>query len=68
MKADYGEANQGILDSLNYAIQPVGLRGAMGNPAMTAFSTAFERVQFNDGTVEDILNDAVAEVHEAMAE
>ncbi len=68
MKADYGEANQGILDSLNYAIQPVGLRGAMGNPAMTAFSTAFERVQFNDGTVEEILNDAVAEVHEAMAE
>lgn len=68
MKADYGEANQGILDSLNYAIQPVGLRGAMGNPAMAAFRTAFERVQFNDGTVEEILNDAVAEVHEAMAE
>lgn len=68
MKANYGEANQGILDSLNYAIQPVGLRGAMGNPAMSAFRTAFERVQFNDGTVEEILNDAVAEVHEAMAE
>lgn len=68
MKATFGEANQGILDSLNYAIQPVGLRGAMGNPAMTAFSTAFERVQFNDGTVEEILNDAVAEVYELMAE
>ena len=40
----------------------------MGNPAVTAFKTAFERIQFNDGTVEDILNDAVAEVHEAMAE
>lgn len=68
MKADYGEANQGILDSLNYAIQPVGLRGAMGNPAVAAFGTAFERVQFNDGTVEEILNDAVAEVREAMEE
>ena len=68
MKADYGEANMGILDSLEYCIQPVGLRGAMGNPAVAAFKTAFERIQFNDGTVEDILNDAVAEVHEAMAE
>ena len=68
MKADYGEANMGILDSLEYCIQPVGLRGALGNPAVAAFKTAFERIQFNDGTVEDILNDAVAEVHEAMAE
>lgn len=68
MRADYGEANQGILDSLEYAIQPVGLRGAMGNPAVTAFSTAFERLQFNDGTVEEILADAVAEVAEAMEE
>ena len=68
MRADYGEANQGILDSLNYAIQPVGLRGAMGNPAVAAFDTAFERVRFNDGTVEEILADAVAEVAEKMAE
>mgnify|MGYP002732682626 CR=1 FL=1 len=68
MKADYGEANMGILESLDYAVQPVGLRGAIGNAAVTAYSTAFERVQFNDGTVEDILKDAVAEVKEAMAE
>lgn len=68
MRLDYGEANQGILASLNYAIQPVGLRGAMGNPAVAAFDHAFERVRFNDGTVEDILKDAVAEVAEAMAE
>lgn len=68
MKANYGEANMGILESLNYAVQPVGLRGAMGNPAMTAFGTAFERVQFGDGSVEDILNDAVAQVNEAMDE
>lgn len=68
MKADYGEENMGILESLEYAVQPVGLRGKMGNPAVTAFSNAFERVQFNDGDVQDILNDAVAEVAEAMEE
>ena len=68
MKADYGEANQGILESLNYAIQPVGLRGKLGNPAVAAFDTAFERVRFNDGTIEEILADAVAEVAEKMAE
>lgn len=68
MKANFGEANLGILESLEYSIQPVGLRGAIGNPAATAFSHAFERIQFNDGTVEEILNDAVAEVAELMAE
>ena len=68
MKADYGENNQGILDSLNYAIQPVGLRGKLGNPAVAAFDTAFERVRFNDGSIEEILADAVAEVAEKMAE
>lgn len=68
MRANYGEANMGILESLNYAIQPVGLRGAIGNPAVAAYSTAFQRLQFNDGSVEDILSDAVAEVAEAMAD
>ena len=66
LRENFGEANQGILDSLAYAIQPVGLRGAIGNPAVSAFATAFERIQFNDGTVQEILNDAVAEVAEAM--
>jgi len=68
MKANYGEANMGILESLNYAGQPAGLRGEIGNPAVAAFKTAFERLQFADGTVEEILEDAVAEVAEAMAE
>jgi len=68
MKANYGEANMGILESLDYAVQPAGLRGPIGNPAVAAFKTAFERIQFNDGTVEEILEDAVAEVAEAMAE
>ena len=58
----------GILESLNYAVQPAGLRGEIGNPAVAAFKTAFERVQFQDGTVEEILEDAVAEVAEKMAE
>ena len=68
MKANYGEANMGILESLNYAVQPAGLRGEIGNPAVAAFKTAFERLQFADGTVEEILEDAVAEVAEKMAE
>ncbi len=68
MKATYGEANMGILESLDYAVQPAGLRGKIGNPAVGAFRTAFERLQFDDGTVEEILADAVAEVAEKMAE
>ncbi len=68
LEESYGERNMGILNALDNAIQPVGLRGEIGNPAVAAFRTAFERIQFNDGSVEDILNDAVAEVAEAMAE
>jgi multiple sugar transport system substrate-binding protein len=68
LKANIGDRAQGLLDSLTYGVQPVGLRSKVGNPAATAFETALQRMIFNDGTTQDILNDAVAEVAEALEE
>ena len=68
MREGYGERNQGVLDQLAYAVQPVGVRGKIGGYAATAFNTALERMVFNDGSTMDILNDAVQEVYAAMEE
>jgi multiple sugar transport system substrate-binding protein len=68
LKATIGDAAQGLIASLEYGVQPVGLRSKVGNPAASAFDTAMQRMIFNDGTTEQILNDAVEEVAEKLAE
>lgn len=68
LKKNIGPENMGLIRSLDYAIQPVGLRSAVGNPAAGAFDRALERMIFADGKTEDILKDAVAQVAEALAE
>ncbi len=68
LKANIGENAQGLIESLNYGVQPVGLRSKVGNPAAAAFDAALQRMIFNDGTTDQILKDAVAQVAEALAE
>lgn len=68
LKANAPEANKGLLEQIDYSVQPIGLRSEMGNPAATAFNTAMERIVYHDGTTEEIMNDAVTEVAEIMAE
>jgi multiple sugar transport system substrate-binding protein len=68
LKANIGENAQGMIESLNYGVQPVGLRSKVGNPAAAAFDAALQRMIFNDGTTDQILKDAVAQVAEALAE
>ncbi len=65
-KAQSGPEDQGLLNSLDYGIQPAGVRSVVGGPAVSAFRTAFERITLTDDPVEEILNDAVAEVAEAL--
>ena len=57
-----------MLNSLDYGVQPVGMRSAIGNPAVAAFRRAMERLSLTDDDPAQIFADAVAEVHEAMAE
>lgn len=65
-KAKSGPEDLGLLAALDYGVQPAGARAAIGNPAVTAFGTAFERMTLTNDPVDQILNDAVAEVAEAM--
>jgi len=67
-KKNIGEEDLGLINSLDYGVQPVGLRSKVGNPAATAFDHALERMIFNDGATMDILNDAVKEVDELLAQ
>lgn len=68
LKAKLGEEDLGLVNSVEYAVQPVGMRSAMGNPAVTAFKAALERMMLTNDPTQQILDDAVAEVAEAMAE
>ena len=67
-KAKSGPEDAGLIASTDYAVQPVGLRSALGNPAASAFQTALERMLLTDEDVQTILDEAVQEVAEAMAE
>jgi multiple sugar transport system substrate-binding protein len=53
------ETTVGLLEQIQYSIQPVGARAALGNPAASAFKEALERMVFHDGDTQTILNDAV---------
>jgi multiple sugar transport system substrate-binding protein len=68
LKSTIGDAAQGLIASLEYGVQPVGLRSKVGNPAAAAFDTAMQRMIFGDGATEQIFDDAVEEVAEKLAE
>jgi multiple sugar transport system substrate-binding protein len=67
-KEKSGPEDQGLLDALNYSVQPVGMRSKIGNPAATAFDRAMERLTLTDDDPAKIFADAVADVREALAD
>jgi len=67
-KEKSGPEDQGLLDALNYSVQPVGMRSRIGNPAATAFNRALERLMLTDDDPAQIFADAVTDVHDAVAE
>ncbi len=60
LAASFGEENMGLIQQLEFAVQPAGVRSSLGGYAVRAFVEAYERVLFHDGETQDILNDAVA--------
>jgi multiple sugar transport system substrate-binding protein len=67
-KANSGIEDQGLIASLDYGVQPVGMRSAIGNPAAAAFDHALELMLLTDAPSQDALAEAVAEVTEALAD
>ena len=48
-----------MIESLDYSVSPVGMRGAVGSAVNVALGDALERIAYHDGATIDILNDAV---------
>lgn len=63
-KGTLGEKNMGLVDQLEYAVQPAGVRSALGNPTVTAFKEAYERILYKDGETQTILDEAVTAAKE----
>lgn len=67
LKDSLGEKNMGLIDQLEYAVQPAGVRSELGNPAVTAFKEAYERILYKDGETQTILDEAVTTTKEGSA-
>lgn len=67
LKDSLGEKNMGLIDQLEYAVQPAGVRSELGNPAVAAFKEAYERILYKDGETQTILDEAVTEAKEGSA-
>ena len=67
LKDSLGEKNMGLIDQLEYAVQPAGVRSELGNPAVTAFKEAYERILYKDGETQTILDEAVTTAKEGSA-
>ncbi|MGI6107834.1 MAG: ABC transporter substrate-binding protein [Lachnospiraceae bacterium] len=57
-----------MFESLDYAVNPVGMRGAVGSAVNEELGDVFDRIVNDDGETIDILNDAVEAVRESLAE
>lgn len=59
LKGSLGENNLGLIDQLAFSVQPAGVRSPLGGHAVRAFVEAYERVLFQDGETQTIMDEAV---------
>ncbi len=60
LTASYTDDQKAMLESLDYSVSPVGMRGNVGSAVNKKLDEVFERIVNHDGTTLDILNDAVS--------
>lgn len=60
--ATFTEDQQALIRTLDYGVQPIGLRGAVGSAINKILTDTFDRIIFKDGTTQDILNEQLAEI------
>lgn len=65
---DMDESLQPMFKTLDYSVNPVGMRGTVGNAVNSVIEEAYDRIVNHDADTMDILNDAVAQVEEKLAE
>lgn len=59
LTATYTDDQKAMLESLEYSVSPVGMRGKVGSAVNEVLNDVFERIIYHDGETIDILNDAV---------
>ncbi|SHO43391.1 ABC transporter substrate-binding protein [Anaerocolumna xylanovorans] len=57
LAATFTDDQKALLQTLDYGVQPIGLRGALGSKINEILSNTFDRVVFKDGKTQDILNE-----------
>jgi multiple sugar transport system substrate-binding protein len=62
LAATFTEDQKALLETLDYGVQPVGLRGELGSKINEIISNTFDRIVFKDGVTQDILNEELAEI------
>ena len=63
LTASYTDDQKAMLESLDYSVSPVGMRGKVGSAVNQKLDETFERIINNDGTTIDILNDTVSSLN-----
>lgn len=62
LAATFTDDQKALLKTLDYGVQPIGLRGALGSKINEILSNTFDRVIFKDGKTQDILNEELASI------
>lgn len=57
LAATFTDDQKALLQTLDYGVQPIGLRGALGSKINEILSNTFDRIIFKDGKTQDILNE-----------
>lgn len=60
LKATYTDAQKAMLESLDYSVSPIGMRGKVGSAVNQVLGETFEKIVYREGETIDILNDAVS--------
>lgn len=56
------ERDHGLIKTLTFGVQPIGMRSVLGSQINQLTANIFERIIYKDGTTQEILDDALAEL------
>lgn len=59
VKAGMTDDQKALIETLDYSVAPVGMRGELGSKINVALGEAFERITYKDGKTADILQEAL---------
>lgn len=64
VKAGLSDDQKALIETLEYSVAPIGMRGELGSKINVALGEAFERITYKDGTTQNIMDDALASLNQ----